>query len=422
MRAQEPDISGTVVRDGVEIAFDVFGSDHPQTVALLPTWSIVHSRHRKAQIPVLARHHRVVTFDGRGNGRSSRPTGVNAYLPDEYVADALAVFEATSTSRAVIAGVSFGGWLAFLLAARHPDRVAGACFIGAAVPFLDVGVPPNLRADFEIELDSYEGWELHNRHAWRSEYQRYLEHFFSRCLIEPHSTKAFEDAVAWGLETTPETLLDTRDAQIAGMTPVLGQPVEQLCEAITCPTLHIHGDLDEITPHSWALALSEKLGGDLVTVEGGGHLLQAREPVLVNDLLLDFVGRVLPRPPRRITWTRGLRRAPRALYVSSPIGLGHAQRDIAIANELRQHHPSLQIDWLAQHPVTTVLAAQHETIHPASDLLASEAAHIESESHEHDLHAFQAIRNMDEILVANFGVFDRLLSEEHYDLVIADEA
>ncbi len=59
-----------------------------------------------------------------------------------------------------------------------------------------------------------------------------------------------------------------------------------------------------------------------------------------------------PRRPRR-TWTRGLARRRRALYISSPIGLGHAQRDVAIAAELRKLHPDLQIDWLAQSPVTT---------------------------------------------------------------------
>jgi hypothetical protein len=41
---------------------------------------------------------------------------------------------------------------------------------------------------------------------------------------------------------------------------------------------------------------------------------------------------------------------------------------------------------------------------------------VESESAEHDLHAFQAIRRMDEILLANFMVFHDLVREEHYDL------
>ncbi len=128
------------------------------------------------------------------------------------------------------------------------------------------------------------------------------------------------------------------------------------------------------------------------------------------------------QPPTRTRWTRALRRPKRALYLSSPIGLGHAQRDVAIAQELRGHHPDLAIDWLAQHPVTALLDAAGERIHPASAWLASESAHVEDECAEHDLHAFQAIRRMDEILVNNFMVFHDVVESNHYDLVIGDEA
>ena len=122
------------------------------------------------------------------------------------------------------------------------------------------------------------------------------------------------------------------------------------------------------------------------------------------------------------TWVRAQRRPKRALFLSSPIGLGHARRDVAIAEELRALHPDLQIDWLAQHPVTRVLADAGQTVHPASAFLANESAHIEDESADHDLHAFQAIRRMDEILVNNFMVFNDVVSETYYDLVIGDEA
>jgi predicted glycosyltransferase len=122
------------------------------------------------------------------------------------------------------------------------------------------------------------------------------------------------------------------------------------------------------------------------------------------------------------TWTRGRSRPKRALYVSSPIGLGHAQRDVAIAKELRKLHPDLEIDWLAQDPVTRVLEREGERIHPASAHLANESGHIESESAEHDLHCFQAWRRMDEILVSNFMVFYDLVEAEQYDLCIGDEA
>jgi predicted glycosyltransferase len=138
----------------------------------------------------------------------------------------------------------------------------------------------------------------------------------------------------------------------------------------------------------------------------------------VNLLLRDFVA---PSRPRGVAWARGRSRRPRALYISSPIGLGHAQRDVAIARELRRLVPDLEIDWLAQDPVTRVLQGNGERIHPASAHLANESGHIESESAEHDLHCFQAWRRMDEILTANFMVFHDVVRDEDYDLWIADE-
>ena len=69
-----------------------------------------------------------------------------------------------------------------------------------------------------------------------------------------------------------------------------------------------------------------------------------------------------------------------------------------------------------------MLEADGERIHPASRFLASESKHIESESAEHDLHGFQAMRRMDEILVNNFMVFHDIVRDEPYDLWIGDEA
>jgi predicted glycosyltransferase len=115
-------------------------------------------------------------------------------------------------------------------------------------------------------------------------------------------------------------------------------------------------------------------------------------------------------------------KAKRALYLSSPIGLGHGRRDLAIARELRKLRPGLEVDWLAQDPVTRLLEAGGERIHPLSARLASESRHIELESGEHDLHCFQAIRRMDEVLAYNFMIFQDAVGEGRYDLVIADEA
>jgi pimeloyl-ACP methyl ester carboxylesterase/predicted glycosyltransferase len=411
-RARYPDESGYVEREGIRLYFEVYGSGEP-TVLLLPTWSLVHSRHWKMQIPYLARHCRVVTFDGRGNGRSDRPGGAAPYAISEFALDALAVLDATATEGAVVVGVACATLWGVLLAAEHPERVAGAAFISPAVP-LAPPLPERSVYPFDDPLDTDEEWAKYNIHHWLRDYRDFLEFFVGKCFTEPHSTKQIEDAVDWGLETTPEVLAD----HDAGIALPIGVDFGELCKRIPCPVLVIHGDDDRIRPHTQGAALAEAAGGQLVTLEGSGHLPQARDPVKVNLLLRDFVAP--PQPARR--WVRGKSRRKRALYISSPIGLGHAQRDAAIADELRKLHPDLEIDWLAQHPVTAVLEARGERIHPASAFLANESSHIESESAEHDLHCFQAIRRMDEILLANFMVFHDLVRDEQYDLWIGDEA
>ncbi len=408
-RARYPDTSGFVERDGVRLHYEVYGAGEP-TVLLLPTWSIMHSRHWKMQIPYLARHCRVVTFDGRGNGRSDRPE--SGYEEREFAGDALAVMEATATERAVLVSLSMGAQRALLLAAEHPERVESAVFIAPAVP-LGTPLAPRMGIPFDEPLATDEGWAKYNRHYWLKDYRGFLEFFFAQMFPEPHSTKPVEDCVGWGLETTPETLIATKHAE-----ELDEAAVRELCGRVRCPVLVIQGTADRITGAGRGIALAEATGGELVLLDGSGHAPHVRDPVKVNLLLRDAVA---PPPlPRR--WIRGRSRRKRALYVSSPIGLGHAQRDAAIADELRRLHPDLEIDWLAQHPVTAVLEARGERIHPASAYLANESGHIESESAEHDLHCFQAIRRMDEILLANFMVLDDLVREEQYDVWIGDEA
>src|SRR5881396_722041 len=113
-RALYPDESGYVERDGVNLYYEVYGEGET-TVLLLPTWSIIHSRHWKMQIPYLARHCRVVTFDGRGNGKSDRPQDAAAYDEREFAADALAVLDATKTDSALIVSLSLSSQRALLL-------------------------------------------------------------------------------------------------------------------------------------------------------------------------------------------------------------------------------------------------------------------------------------------------------------------
>ncbi len=411
-RARYPDATGFVEREGVRVFWERYGDGEP-TVLLLPTWSIIHSRFWKAQIPYLARHCRVLTFDGRGNGRSDRPVGVEHYVTDEFAADAIAVMDENGVERATLVAMSCGALWATAVAADHPDRVAGVVYIAPAVG-LAPPHPERAMHPFDEPLDTDEGWAKYNSHFWSRDYRAFLEFFLPKCFNEPHSTKQIEDGIGWALETSPETLADTtRGISYGGSGPFLERVAR-----VRCPTLVIHGDQDLVRPHAQGAALARETGGTLVTLEGSGHIPDARDPVKVNLLLRDFV--CPPPPPGR--WARVSSRRRRALYISSPIGLGHARRDVAIADELRKLHPDLEIEWLAQHPVTSVLSERGERIHPLSAELASESAHWQSETRSHDLHCFQALRRMDEILLANFMVFHDIVRDEQYDLWIGDEA
>jgi len=289
MRAVAPVASGYVERDGVKLFWEQFGEGRP-TVALLPTWSIADSRHWKFQVPYLARHYRVVTYDGRGCGRSDRPVEPAAYNYLEFTADASAVLDATATARAVLVAFSLGTIWALQLAADEPRRVLGVVCLG---PSLSLAPPPAERREyaFDERLATTDGWAKYNLYHWlEGGYDDFLDFFFGRVFTEPHSTKHIEDFVGWGREVDPATLV----ALDRGLDRPKRRAMRAVCERITAPVLVIQGDSDEITSPGNADELAAITGGQCVTIAGGGHGVQARDPVIVNRLIKQFVDRVAP--------------------------------------------------------------------------------------------------------------------------------
>ncbi|GAA1629112.1 hypothetical protein GCM10009744_16340 [Kribbella alba] len=264
------DHEGTVERDGVTIAYSVYdepagdrGSGGP-TIVLLPTWSIVPSRIWKAQVPYLARHFRVVTFDGRGSGRSSAPIGAAAYSDAEVVADTLAVLDATGTESAVLVGFSRGCPWAVQVALEQPDRVLGIICIASAAGL----VPAQVKRD---------RWAWNDRHYWlEGDYDDFLEFFFGRVFSEPHSSKQIEDAIGWGRGIDPARLVDTEEAR---QNRLPGVP------DLACPVLVIHGSSDHVQAR-----LDRHNAGQAAA---GRHPLRVGSPPLV----LRSLG---PRRPRRL--------------------------------------------------------------------------------------------------------------------------
>ncbi|MEP0940133.1 MAG: alpha/beta fold hydrolase [Rhizobiaceae bacterium] len=409
MRAMLPHTEGTIDRDGVKLHYEICG-DGDHTIIFVPTWAIIHSRTYKAQVPYFSEHFRVITMDPRGNGKSDRPAALEAYAFEHLIDDVRALMDATETEKAILFGFSLSSAVSFAAAARMPDRIDAVISIAAWTPIAASLDLPLMSPNEAADVDSHYDFEY-----WRKDYQGFHHWFFDRLHSEPHSTKQKQDAVSWASEGEPEMLIATQEARSR-----FGEPVDaDTYKSVTCPVLLIHGTGDQITPWQGSELIAKITGGTLHLIPDAGHAPHGRFPAKINILVRDFLAEHLqtPKPVRRKP--NGMRRV---LYLSSPIGLGHARRDLAVARELRKHHMDLQVDWLAQDPVTRFLKANNETVHAASKLLANESAHIEDECGEHDLHAFEAIRRMDEILIKNFMIFQEVLEAQKYDLVIADEA
>jgi pimeloyl-ACP methyl ester carboxylesterase len=271
--------------DGVRIAWETYGSGE-RTLLLLPSTPIVHSRQWKGQIPYLSRTHRVVVFDGRGNGLSDRPADPDAYREPRMLGDIEAVMDATGTDAAVVIGLCGDGvWRAIEFAATRPERVQGIVAFAAGVPLLSPPHPWKVTWSFDDELDTDEGWAKLNRHYWRRDYPGFARFFFEQITSEPHSTKVIDDAVEWALDGSVDAMI--ADMDVEGTTDLA--TVEATCRAVRCPMLIVHGTEDTCQPIERSRRLSELTGAPLVEVERADHMIPGRHPVLANLLIRDFV-------------------------------------------------------------------------------------------------------------------------------------
>ena len=148
---------------------------------------------------------------------------------------------------------------------------------------------PRQPASSSPTLTNPSGWERLNAQYWRDHYEDFTEFFFAQCFPEPHSTKQREDCVGWAGDTTPDMLLANVGSELDADT------IMSWANNVSVPTLVIHGDDDRVSPLTRAHALAQATHGDLVVLEGAGHIPLARDPVRVNLLIRDFVDRLSPR-------------------------------------------------------------------------------------------------------------------------------
>jgi pimeloyl-ACP methyl ester carboxylesterase len=282
-RARYPDEEGYVERDGVRVFWERYGEGSPAILFMAPG-VLVHSRTWKGQIAYFARRHRVIVFDGRGNGRSDRPLEPAAYGEPEFAADGFAVMDATGTDAAVLVGGGRGVYRSLLAAAEQPERVLGL-FLAAPDWWLR---PEFVEAFLADPREHYgEGWDRLSPHYFRRDWEGFVRWWMPLSLPQPHSTKALEDAIEWGLETDADVF--SAAAQGPG---VGGRELRELGAAVECPAIVIEGEHDCVAPPGQARMVADAIGCDVVRFPRAGHAVHAREPVRFNLTLREFVEQV----------------------------------------------------------------------------------------------------------------------------------
>src|SRR5690606_35554306 len=185
-------------RDGVKLWYAVWGDRGPW-IAFAPPFQIVHSQMLKATVPWLSRHFRVITTDPRGNGRSDRPMGQEAYSFEHFHADFVAVLDAVGAERVALVGISAGAMTALRFAAEQPQRVTHLVAAG--------GFADSLAGDEKIaQRLKMEGELLHG------DWPAYVDWFMGTIFSEPHSTKPYEDGAHYAFATNAEWLGWCRNA------------------------------------------------------------------------------------------------------------------------------------------------------------------------------------------------------------------
>lgn len=269
------------------------GTDAPTVVLLMPD-VITHARAWKAQVPFLARSCRVLTLDPLGNGGSDRSVDPAAFATDAVIARTWSALDALDVDQVVLCGVCSGAGHALLMAAERPGRVRGVVAINPGLP-LTPPHPWKVRHDFETVLDEQslaaavaaDGWARLNRRSWQLDWPGFAQFFFEQLFPEPHSTKQIEDCVGWANETTAAVMLADNDAPPSGC--ATEEAARAACAAVRCPVLVLVGTQDRCQVPQRGRIVAALTRGQLVELEGAGHLPMARDPVRVNLLLREFL-------------------------------------------------------------------------------------------------------------------------------------
>lgn len=205
---------------------------------------------------LLARRHRVVMFDNRGTGASSKPLA--HWSLEDMARDAVSVLDAVGAQRAHVVGISMGGMISQLIALDHASRVErlvlmSTHFGGQEVVFPSSEVAAVFRRDPGTPVDVLmrNTMRLISAPGFAETHPEEIEELVRIAVLQPTPWRAF----------------------MAQLQAIIESDRSKRVKDIALPTLVVHGDLDPLIPYPNGVALAKGIpNSKLVTLEGCGHM------------------------------------------------------------------------------------------------------------------------------------------------------
>ena len=244
-------------RDGLQIHYEVHGVPSERPPLLLTHGFSASGRMWERNVAALAREREVLSWDMRGHARSDSPESAAQYGVEQSVADMLALLDVLARPRAVLCGMSLGGYLSLSFTARHPGRVA-------ALVLVDTG--PGFRGE-----QPRERW---NAYAERT--AAALERDGARALSASPEVAAHGDL--GGVAHTARRVMAQRDAHVIDSLP-----------RIAVPTLVVLGSLDENFLAAADYMSTKIPGARKVVLEQAGHAANIDAAEAFNTAVGEFL-------------------------------------------------------------------------------------------------------------------------------------
>lgn len=280
--------------NGVTLAVDDRGDGHP--VVLLHGFpEIAYSwRH---QVPALVdAGYRVISYDQRGCGQSTKPDNVAAYGLENLVGDLIGLIDRLGLDTVTVVGHDWGSIVAWTAAVTHPERINGVVSLNVPYRGACMGFPAT--SYLRSQLSERFGYVLMFQEDGVAEIgfardpERWLMGFYAsgsgeNYKISDEDFSVYAEAFKNGGITGPVNWYRNIDANAEAYASRIDAPITQ-------PTLMIAADSDPVLPVSLVDGMDRWIDDlEVVIVPDSGHWVQQEQPVAVNVALIDWLDRTL---------------------------------------------------------------------------------------------------------------------------------